>query len=130
MAVPATAAGTGQRKPTSDGQVISELSFGFRRFLLARRYQGQLWPDLATGFPHTPSRRRQLVEDPVVRLHEFRNRLAHHQRVVSEPEREICAAAVPGGPPTSRRRAAARAPRLRSRAAGAATDELRPRFAS
>jgi len=74
-----------KRKPPSDGQVISELSFGFWRFLLARRYQGQLWPDLATGFPHAPSRSRQLVEDPVVRLHEFRNRLAHHQRVWSEP---------------------------------------------
>lgn len=74
-----------KRKPTSDGQVISELSFGFWRFLLARRYQGQLWPDLATGFPHAPSRRRQVVKDPVVRLHEFRNRLAHHQRVWSEP---------------------------------------------
>lgn len=72
-------------KPTSDGQVISELSFGFWRFMLARRYQGQLWPDLATGFPHAPSRRRQLIEDPVVRLHKLRNRLAHHQRVWSEP---------------------------------------------
>ncbi len=40
-----------KRKPPSDGQVISGLSFGFRQFLLARRYQGQLWPDLATGFP-------------------------------------------------------------------------------
>ncbi|MEP6463812.1 MAG: hypothetical protein ABJC62_10445 [Frankiaceae bacterium] len=74
-----------KRKQPSDGQVISELSLGFWRFLLTRRYQGRLWPDLATGFPHAPTRNRQLVEDPVVRLHEFRNRLAHHQRVWSEP---------------------------------------------
>jgi len=67
------------------GQIISELGFGFWRFLLARRYQTTLWPDLAAGFPRAPSRRRQLVEDPVVRLHEFRNRLAHHQRIWSEP---------------------------------------------
>lgn len=73
------------RKPHRDGQVISELSFGFWRFLVARRYQGQLWPDLASGFPFAPSRDRRLVEDPLVQLYHFRNRLAHHQRVWSEP---------------------------------------------
>lgn len=60
-------------KYLTDGQVVSELNFGFWRFLLARRYQSALWPDLASGFEHAPSRNRVVVEDLVVRLHEFRN---------------------------------------------------------
>jgi hypothetical protein len=73
-----------KKKTPTDGQIISELGFGFWRFLLARRYQSTLWPDLASGFPHAPNRARRTVEDPIVRLHEFRNRLAHHQRIWSE----------------------------------------------
>jgi hypothetical protein len=78
----------GKRKQPGHGQVVSELGFGFWRFLLARRYQGSLWPDLAAGFPLSPSRDRRLIEAPVVRLHEFRNRLAHQQRVWTEPTSE------------------------------------------
>lgn len=79
----------GKRKQPGHGQVVSELGFGFWRFLLARRYQSSLWPDLAAGFPLSPSRDRRLIEAPVVRLHEFRNRLAHQQRIWTEatPER-------------------------------------------
>lgn len=72
-------------KPTSHGQVVSELSFGFWRFLVSRTYSGTLWPDLASGFPHAPNRALATVERPVRALHEFRNRLGHHQRVWSEP---------------------------------------------
>jgi hypothetical protein len=68
-------------KQPGDGQLVSELGFGFWRFLLARRYQSDLWPDLAGGFPNAPSRDRRGVEEPVVRLHDFRNRIAHQQRV-------------------------------------------------
>jgi hypothetical protein len=68
-------------KPASEGQIISELSFGFWRFLIARRYQTTLWPAIAGGFRHAPGRAIRTVEGPVSRLHEFRNRLAHHQRV-------------------------------------------------
>ncbi len=67
-------------KRGSDGQTISELSVGFWRFLVARRFT-TLWPDLAGGFPHAPDRRRETLEDPLARLHDFRNRLAHHQRI-------------------------------------------------
>ena len=42
--------------PLRDGQTISALGFGFWRFLLGRRYQTGLWPDLAAGFPHAPTR--------------------------------------------------------------------------
>jgi hypothetical protein len=72
-------------KPPRPGQVMTELSFGFWRFLLARRYQTMLWPDLAAGFPHAPTRDRKAVEEPVAALHQFRNRLAHHERIWNEP---------------------------------------------
>lgn len=78
-----------KRKPISDGQLIAELGFGFWRFLLARRYTATLWPDLASGFPHAPDRRRGSVEAPVVRLHEFRNRLAHQERIWNLPIRSV-----------------------------------------
>ena len=67
-------------KRASDGQTISELSFGFWRFLVTKKLTG-LWPDLASGFSHAPNRQLTTVEGPLARLHVFRNRLAHHQRV-------------------------------------------------
>lgn len=77
----------------SDGQTISELSFGFWRFLLASRYVN-LWAGLAHGFPGLPNRDRSLVEKPVQRLHQFRNRLAHHEPIwnkeLADRYRDIC----------------------------------------
>jgi hypothetical protein len=67
-------------KDPSDSQTISELGFGFWRFLITRRHTA-LWPDLASAFAGAPDRRRETVEDPVARLHELRNRIAHHQRI-------------------------------------------------
>jgi hypothetical protein len=67
-------------KQPSDEQTISELGFGFWRFLITRRHTA-LWPDLASAFPGAPDRRRETVEEPVARLHELRNRIAHHQRI-------------------------------------------------
>ncbi|MEV0694705.1 hypothetical protein [Streptomyces sp. NPDC050388] len=63
------------------GKIIAELSFGFWRFLLARQYKTSLWPDLAGAFPHAPNRALNTVEDPVKRLHKFRNRIAHHEGI-------------------------------------------------
>ncbi|QNE22944.1 hypothetical protein F1D05_15080 [Kribbella qitaiheensis] len=76
-------------KPVGDGQTIAELGFGFWRYLLARRYSSNLWPDLAGAFPHAPDRARETVELPVIRLHDFRNRLAHHERIWTAPLREL-----------------------------------------
>jgi len=67
-------------KVATDGQTISELGFGFWRYLVTRR-RTSLWPDLASAFPGAPDRRRETVEDPLARLHELRNRIAHHQRI-------------------------------------------------
>jgi hypothetical protein len=44
-----------------------------------------LWPDLASVFPHAPNRSLRTVENPVARLHEFRNRLAHQEPVHAYP---------------------------------------------
>ncbi|MFD3488749.1 hypothetical protein [Streptomyces sp. NPDC058665] len=63
------------------GKIIAELSFGFWRFLLARQYRASLWPDLAGAFSHAPNRALATVEDPVKRLHKFRNRIAHHEGI-------------------------------------------------
>ena len=72
-------------KAAIHGQVLSELSFGFWRFLVSKTYSGRFWPDLASGFPHAPNRALTTIETPVRELHVFRNRLAHHQRIWSEP---------------------------------------------
>lgn len=74
-------------KRASEGQTISELSFGFWRFLVTKKLTG-LWPDLASAFPYAPDRRRETLEEPIARLHDFRNRLAHHQRIWSRGPRD------------------------------------------
>lgn len=74
-------------KCASEGQTISELSFGFWRFLITKKLTG-LWPDLASAFPHAPDRKRETIEKPIARLHDFRNRLAHHQRIWNRDPQE------------------------------------------
>ncbi|MFF0967200.1 hypothetical protein ACWDQO_35985 [Streptomyces sp. NPDC003703] len=66
---------------TPRGKGIVELGFGFRRFLLARQYKLSQWPDLAGAFPHAPKRTLTTVENPVKRLHQFRNRITHHEGI-------------------------------------------------
>ncbi|MFE3995020.1 hypothetical protein ACFXPW_25485 [Streptomyces goshikiensis] len=66
---------------TPRGKIIAELSFGFWRFLLVRQYRSSLWPDLAGAFPHAQNRAITTVEDPIKRLHKFRNRIAHHEGI-------------------------------------------------
>ncbi|NEE03450.1 Abi family protein [Phytoactinopolyspora halotolerans] len=73
------------RKPPSDGQTISELPFGFWRYLLTKKYASTLWPDVANAFPYSPDRSLATVEQPVHSLHRFRNRVAHHHRIWTEP---------------------------------------------
>jgi hypothetical protein len=62
------------------GKVVSELMFGFWRFLLAGSYQASLWvPCLQHAFPAGTARKD--VEDRVAQVHELRNRIAHHEAV-------------------------------------------------
>ncbi|GAA2893141.1 hypothetical protein GCM10010472_59700 [Pseudonocardia halophobica] len=60
------------------GKVIAELGFGFWRYLSSRRHHDDLWvPRLHTAF--RPGTDRRAVDEPVRRLHELRNRVAHHE---------------------------------------------------
>ena len=68
------------RKPLEAGQIVSEISFGFWHQLLSKRHLA-LWPDIASGFPHAPSRDQALIREPVARLRDLRNRIGHHHRI-------------------------------------------------
>jgi hypothetical protein len=74
----------GGRDPEIPGKVIAELTLGFWRYLLARRYQATLWPAIVTAFSshHDGSKlSRVAVHDDVQRLQVLRNRIAHHEPV-------------------------------------------------
>lgn len=66
------------------GKVVAELSFGFWRFLVAKRYQTTAWPALQKAFPlhpQGPGAPRVEVDDRVQRIHVLRNRIAHHEPI-------------------------------------------------
>lgn len=68
-------------------EVISELNFGFWRFLCSPRYHTTMWvPALAGQFPNCPSPRhaaqvRADVQFRLKTLHFLRNRVAHHKPI-------------------------------------------------
>ncbi|WP_280181529.1 hypothetical protein [Nocardia farcinica] len=68
--------------PEVHGKVIAELNFGFWRYTLAGTYQSTLWAQAYRhAFPHLRPRSRTAVYDPIVELHELRNRVAHHEPI-------------------------------------------------
>jgi len=72
------------RDPEIPGKVIAELTLGFWRYLLAKRYQATLWPAMLNAFPNHhdgPRISRLAVHDDVQRLQVLRNRIAHHEPV-------------------------------------------------
>jgi len=66
---------------TGHDDIISELPFGFWRYLLSSKYEATLWtPYLRHSFPHfsgSPNQIRRAME----RLHTLRNRIAHHEPI-------------------------------------------------
>ncbi|TKG57687.1 hypothetical protein FCN18_38750 [Prauserella endophytica] len=75
------------RRPTKPkppvGAVVAELSFGFWRYLLAARYEHTLWLEsIRHGFPHVHGR-RTAVDEPMRRLHQLRNRIAHLEPIIN-----------------------------------------------
>ncbi|MCY3636440.1 MAG: Abi family protein [bacterium] len=68
-------------------EVISELNFGFWRFLCSPRYHTTMWvPVLAAQFPNSPSpghaaQLRADVQSRMKTLHFLRNRVAHHKPI-------------------------------------------------
>ncbi len=75
---------TGRRgKPETSGRVVTELSFGFWRYLVSSHYDRTLWkPILSRSFPLQP--RRKAVHTGLAHLHELRNRIAHHEPIHAE----------------------------------------------
>lgn len=60
------------------GKVVAELTFGFWRYLSTAGHHHPLWiPYLHTAF--TPGVSRRQIDQPVGRLHQLRNRIAHHE---------------------------------------------------
>jgi hypothetical protein len=88
-----------KRRHTSQGHVVAELSFGFWRFLLTKRYADNLWRlAIRHAFPNLKPAQRHLAEAPVTRLLELRNRIAHlepiHQRDLSRDHHAILSVIV------------------------------------
>lgn len=72
-------------KTGNPGRIVAELSFGFWRYLLAAKYDRTLWRMcLHQAFPGSSGSRRE-VHDAVARLHELRNRIAHHEPIHNRP---------------------------------------------
>lgn len=72
------------RRPETPGRVVAELSFGFWKFLLARRYEASLWTGyLRHAFPNLKPQSRTTVYRALDQLHTVRNRIAHHEPIHS-----------------------------------------------
>ncbi|WP_322747278.1 MULTISPECIES: hypothetical protein [unclassified Frankia] len=73
-------------KAVAPGRIIAELSFGFWRYLLTRRYEATLWtPALRHAFPGLRPTRRASVYAPTNDLVRLRNRIAHHEPIHNRP---------------------------------------------
>jgi hypothetical protein len=72
------------------GKVIAELKFAFWCHLFTRRYQNRVWdPHIRNAFPNLPAaytaiQARQAIHDQLDPLRKFRNRIAHHEPILSE----------------------------------------------
>ncbi len=70
------------KKEPTRARVVANLSFGFWRALMDRRYN-QLWIDrLHRTFPNGTGSRKE-VAGLMSRLNPFRNRLAHHEPIIN-----------------------------------------------
>lgn len=77
--------------PGATGKVVAELKFAFWCHLLTRRYQNRIWDThIRTVFPHLPtpytlSGGRNAIHSQLDALRHFRNRIAHHEPILTEP---------------------------------------------
>lgn len=68
----------------SRGQIVAGLSFGFWTALFGNKHE-DLWRSaLSRALPGTPGGRRKTVTANLERLRPFRNRLAHHDSLLSQ----------------------------------------------
>lgn len=80
------------RNPSHDG-VIAGLTFGFWRYIVDGRYEEAFWlPALDAAFIGIPAAaavdRRQKLEQVMINLNRFRNRLAHHEPICKPTTRQ------------------------------------------
>jgi hypothetical protein len=71
-------------QPELPGKVVAELSFGFWRYLLSKKYRNTIWPAVKSAFPSHPDGQhltQAAVREPVVQLYFLRNRIAHHEPI-------------------------------------------------
>lgn len=65
------------------GRIIAELTFGFWRYMVSRKYLTSLWiPALVHAFPYLDAdaaSAQRLVETDIQQLHYLRNRAAHNE---------------------------------------------------
>lgn len=66
----------------SPSRMVTELNFGFWRYLLTKRYETTLWAvGLWKAFPNSPLRNTEQLFQRIGRLHQLRNRVAHHEPI-------------------------------------------------
>lgn len=77
--------------PVSPDRIVSELHFGFWRFLLASRYESTLWTQhLRHGFTNLKPQSRSVAYDAIESINTIRNRVAHHKTLKGKSiEREV-----------------------------------------
>ncbi len=73
------------RSLATQNDVIAQLTFGFWKSLLSKRYQAHLWPILRPAFLANgqPPPRREYVYSIVDQMSFLRNRIAHHEPIFS-----------------------------------------------
>ncbi|WP_207795490.1 Abi family protein [Cryobacterium zongtaii] len=73
--------------PPLPGKVVAELMFGFWTYLFADAHEKTIWvPYLHKAFP--PGTDRNSLNDALAALRDFRNRVAHHENILSGSESE------------------------------------------
>ncbi|MFA7337741.1 MAG: hypothetical protein WC028_13215 [Candidatus Obscuribacterales bacterium] len=78
---------TSQGKPHTSGRLIAELNFGFWLGVLTKHYDTGLWrPHLYHAFPNArkPFRRSDAYQ-ALDRIRRLRNRIAHHEPILTRP---------------------------------------------
>lgn len=73
---------------TTPGNVVADLTFGFRVELLSKRNQNVLWVGrrLKTAFPNT-TLSRKIIHERLKAIQQLRNRISHHERVLTSSKK-------------------------------------------
>lgn len=70
------------RNTATPDDLVESLPFGFWRYLLTNRFRTTLWPQaIRFGFPNCQPKEAERLFAQVGRLHQLRNRIAHHRPI-------------------------------------------------